>query len=159
MMGKFMSNQEESGSVVAVKRPRGRQALPGALRQSEVIRERVTPGLFEAYTRMGGKMFITEVIERAYKDYQAGKRVKAVFVPLELIGVDCVAPSAQNPVQFDITHVVMAMGREQALLLQDGDEAVNALRECATAPEWVKQWAGPFELCVSDSVASYFSEE
>lgn len=152
-----MSNQDKSG--LSVKRPRGRQALPSAVRQSEVIRERVTPGLFDAYTRMGGKMFIIEVIERAYKDYQPGKRVKALFVPLDAIGIDSFAPSSeQQAALFDITHVVMAMGREQALLLKDGDQAANALRECATVPEWVKQWTGPFEVRVQDSVVSYFAE-
>lgn len=154
-----MSNQDKS--ELPIKRPRGRQSLPSDVRQSEVIRERVTPGLFDAYTRMGGKMFITEVIERAYKDYQPGKRVKAVFVSLEKLGVlDGLAPSQGDlSAQFDITHVVMAMGRERALSLKDGDEAANALRECATAPEWVKQWQGAFEVRVQASVAEYFAED
>lgn len=140
------------------KSTRGRKALPDQLRQSGMIRERVTPGIEELYTKLGGKLFMLEVLKLRARDYRQGRRVKATFVPQAWVDDHAVDVDAEGPTTFDVTHIILAMGKEAALQIQDNRDSSDVLRESDTAPSWIVNWQGPFVVRVEESIKDYFEE-
>ena len=63
---------------------------------------------------------------------------------------------AQGECQFDVTEYVSALGEERALAIKDYSDSSDDLVELAKAPDWAKNWPGPFFVTVEQSVAEYF---
>jgi hypothetical protein len=47
---------------------------------------------------------------------------------------------------FDVTEELIAMGREAATALASDTEESDVLKDAATAPEWVRNWPGPYKI-------------
>ena len=135
----------------------GRKQLPAEVRQSEVIRERVTKQTFDNYVRLGGKMFLQEVLKRCIADYREGRRIKAVFVPQAWVDDYAIEVDAEGETVFDVTYLVLAMGKEKALGIEDGRDSSDALIYAETAPQWIREWGGPFRVEVASDIKDYFS--
>lgn len=84
------------------------------------------------------------------------KRVMATFHP-QAWQNDYASPvDPRGPVQFDVTDEVLALGRDQALQLEDDSDASDGLRAARLAPVWIKDWQGPFYIEVQDAIADFF---
>lgn len=130
----------------------GRTALPKEKRLSVTIQERVNQTAFDDFAKLGGKPFLLEVISLRAIEYVPGLRIKAKFIPL---GLD---PQNNQPTTFDVTHAILAMGKDSALKLSDESEAARNLRKSTYAPDWIQKWAGPFEIKIVDDVRNYYGE-
>jgi len=140
------------------KRRAGRKQLPDEVRQSEVIRERVTIQMMDQYVRLGGKLFLREVLKHCMRDYREGRRIKATFVPQAWMNDQAIEVDAEGETVFDVTHLVLAMGREMALAIRDNRESSDIMASAETAPEWVRKWQGPYRIEVQDSIQAYFED-
>lgn len=87
-----------------------------------------------------------------------GPRVTARFQPQAWVRDNAIDVDAEGDVEWDVTHVVATMEREDALQLQDDRDNTDSLREDPNAPEWIRNWSGPFWVEVEDSVRDYFDE-
>lgn len=58
--------------------------------------------------------------------------------------------------EFDVTDEVLALGREKALMLRDDHPETDAFKDSRNAPQWVKDWEGPFYISMDESIAAYF---
>lgn len=141
----------------ANKRRAGRKQLPEDVRQSEVIRERVTKQTMDHYVRLGGKMFLQEVLKRCMADYREGRRIKATFVPQAWVNDHAIEVDADGETVFDVTYIVLAMGREKAMEIDDNRDSSDALIYAETAPQWMRDWKGPFRVEVANEIKNYFA--
>jgi len=57
------------------------------------------------------------------------------------------------------TDEIVAMGREKALRLRDDQYNTDPLKDSTNAPEWVREWRGPFYVEVEEQVRSFFGME
>ncbi len=89
------------------------------------------------------------------------KRIIAEFVPQAWIrDFDfCMRVEPLGPTAFDVTETILAMGRKKALSLRDDQYETDALRHVAGAPQWIKDWEGPFYVAVESAIADFFEEE
>ena len=83
--------------------------------------------------------------------------VIATFVPQAWVNDLAVRAEPKGPVEFDVTEVILAMGREKALALQDDQYETDDLR--AHGPKWMREWDGPFRVEVADSIQAYFDRQ
>lgn len=86
------------------------------------------------------------------------KRIIATFNPQAWFN-DCsfdVDPEGET--QFDVTDAVLAMDKDVALSMEDGRDNTDDLRFTAHAPQWVRDWGGPFCIEVQESIEQFFSE-
>lgn len=81
----------------------------------------------------------------------------ARFHPQAWINNHAVEVDPEGPVEWDVTEAIMVMGREQALNLRDDDYPSDELRFTENAPQWVREWSGPFWVEVADSIKAYFN--
>jgi hypothetical protein len=71
------------------------------------------------------------------------KRIVATFHPQEWIenyAVDVQPDGAQT---FDVTDIIEAMGKSDALSIQDNSDESDTLARSACAPKWIREWSGP----------------
>lgn len=134
----------------------GRKQLPDEVRQSEVIRERVTKGMFDSYARLGGKLFLQEVLRLSMLDYREGRRIKATFIPQAWVNDYAIEVDAEGDTVFDVTYLILAMGKEKALLIKDGRDSSDDLLRAETTPAWIREWEGPFRVEVENEIKAYF---
>ena len=87
------------------------------------------------------------------------KRIMAWFHPqVEVCGVTFLCPSQEyTPVEFDVTEEVLAAGKEAALQWDDDDLDTEHLQFAKMAPQWVRDWQGPFWIEVKESIRNYFA--
>lgn len=103
----------------------------------------------------GASAEIDRVLRKYRPDLYAGKII-ATFRPQAWVNDYAVDVDPEGPTMFDVTAHVVALGRERALQIKDGDYSSDGLRELATAPAWVRDWSGPFSVSVEDAIAEYF---
>jgi len=87
------------------------------------------------------------------------KRITARFHPQVWVNDLAMAVDPQGETEWDVTHEVVAMGREAAIAMRDDDYATDYLRESANAPGWVRDWSGPFYVEVSESIRDFFGAD
>ncbi len=87
---------------------------------------------------------------------KTGKRIIATFVPQVWVNDYAMEVDPEGEDTWDVTDEILAMPREKALALQDCDYESDALRELPSAPEWVRDWGGPFSVVVEDSIKEFF---
>lgn len=81
--------------------------------------------------------------------------VLADFSPRTRSGGD--APP-QGETRFDVTAEILLMGSEKARAIRDGDGCCERLRTAALAPDWIRNWTGPFHVTVQDEIGRYLDE-
>jgi len=86
----------------------------------------------------------------------SGKRVRAKFHPQAWINDYAVDVDPEGPLTWDVTDAILAMGKTRALELQDSDYATDVFRDASGAPEWVREWSGPFYVEVEGSIREFF---
>lgn len=84
------------------------------------------------------------------------RRIVAKFVPQVWINDYAVSVDAEGCDTFDVTDSVLALGREAALALRNDTHESDTLRFSSNAPQWVRDWQGPFYIDVEQSIAEYF---
>lgn len=83
-------------------------------------------------------------------------RYIATFFPqmtAQWLGDDCYPADPQGDTEWDTTEFFLSEAytdRERADILNDetGSELTDSIREDPKAPEWVREWTGPFEVRV-----------
>lgn len=85
-----------------------------------------------------------------------GTRIIARFHPQAWINNEATEVDPEGPVEFDVTGAILAMPRNEALaMLNDRDES-DDLARLDTAPQWIKDWSGPFWVEVRTAIYDYF---
>jgi hypothetical protein len=87
------------------------------------------------------------------------KGITAVFHPQAWIGDYAIDATPEGPTEFDVTATILAMGHGAAMLIRDDTYESDNLRHADTAPEWVREWSGPFYVEVSESIAEFFAND
>ncbi|MDX2309951.1 hypothetical protein [Pseudomonas sp. On1] len=85
-----------------------------------------------------------------------GTRVYATFHPQawqndNAVGVD------PGPTQIDVTPEVLAMDRSYVLAIRDNTQESDNFIHARLAPEWVRDWQGPFYIECQDSIQAFFA--
>lgn len=83
------------------------------------------------------------------------RRIIARFLPQAW--QDDLAPPAAKPAEFDVTEHILALTPDQALAIDDDQYESDDLRLLPTAPQWVKDWSGPFCIEVSASIRAFYA--
>ncbi len=85
------------------------------------------------------------------------ERIMAEFRPESWIRNNAVEVDVDEDKEIDVTYEMLLMGFEDASALQTQDS--DHLLEAVRAPDWIRNWAGPFtidtELAVSDAAALF----
>lgn len=63
----------------------------------------------------------------------------------------------QGDTEFDVTAEIVAIGREKSLKIEDSNYESDDLRYAAAAPQWIKDWSGPFSIEVSESIKEFWA--
>jgi len=87
------------------------------------------------------------------------RRITAEFTPQVWLNDYALAVEPQGNTVFDVTDAVLEMGRDKALALKNESYEADALRTSQHAPEWVKDWPGPFYVDVEQSISEYYAQE
>lgn len=82
-------------------------------------------------------------------------RIMATFVP-EMDRHGYVYPLPELAYEFDVTEQVLAMDREEALAIQDGQYSSDDLWNWHPVCE-EKDWPGPFTVYAEDAIRAYFA--
>lgn len=85
------------------------------------------------------------------------KRITARFQAQAWLNDYAIDVDPEGPTTWDVTEEIVAMGRDKALALKDNQYETDDLRFSRNAPEWVREWTGPFYICVEESIAMYFA--
>ncbi|WP_046868806.1 hypothetical protein [Microvirga massiliensis] len=83
-------------------------------------------------------------------------RIQAAFRPEVWVGDQAmtVEPAGKNT--WDVTAEIVQMGSERALALRDNDYPSDDLRNSRNAPDWVRDWNGPFRVEVAGAIAMFY---
>ena len=84
------------------------------------------------------------------------KKVTATFHPQAWDGNYAVDVKPEGNVKFDVTSDIERMGRVEAMSLADNSDDSDRLAKSDSAPEWIRNWSGPFYVEVQQSVQAYF---
>lgn len=84
------------------------------------------------------------------------KRIIAKFKPQAWIKNHTVVVDAQGPLEWDATEFILEMGYEKFSKLCDRNYPSDDLARIESAPQWVRDWSGPFEVDVMVSIGRYF---
>ena len=87
------------------------------------------------------------------------KQIVAIFHPQAWQDDYAVAVDPEGEIAFDVTSEVISLGRTAALKLQDDQYDTDDLRNAAAAPQWIKDWSGPFYIEVQQSISDYFDNK
>lgn len=81
----------------------------------------------------------------------------AIFHPQAWVNDWALEVDPEGETEFDVGPEIRAMGREKALtLLTDDNYDTDELRTATNAPDWVKNWSGPFRIEVKDAISAYY---
>jgi len=86
----------------------------------------------------------------------SGERIVARFHPQTVIGDGCYDADVLGDDRIDATYELKLMGEEAVTAMQDSDDEAEALKEAVRAPEWVREWYGPFSVDVRNAAAGYY---
>ena len=86
------------------------------------------------------------------------RRIMAHFFPQvwEDADEDLTLPDEKS-VQFDVTEYILSLPQQKALAIEDDQYESDELRGLPDAPQWVKDWTGPFRIEVRASIRAYFA--
>lgn len=84
------------------------------------------------------------------------KRIIARFQPQAWVNDYAVDVDPDGEVEFDVTSAVTKRGKAKALLIEDDQYDSDDLRTTRNAPEWIRDWSGPFYITVADSIKAYY---
>lgn len=84
------------------------------------------------------------------------KRIIATFVPQVWVNDHAVTCDPLGETRFDVTDAILALGQTDALQLRDDDIRTDNLAQLPNAPDWIKNWPGPFYVAVEAAIAAYF---
>lgn len=87
------------------------------------------------------------------------KRIMAEFVPQAWLNDHAIAVDPQGDTMFDVTDHMLGIGRASALCFADGSLDAADLRQLPAAPQWAKDWTGPFTVNVQKAIAAYFASD
>lgn len=86
----------------------------------------------------------------------AVRRIIATFIPQAWVNDYAVTVDPQGATTFDVTETILRIGEARARALRDDQHETDELRTHAAAPQWVRDWHGPFAVNVEQSIAAYF---
>jgi hypothetical protein len=84
------------------------------------------------------------------------RRVIARFHPQAWINDVAVPVDPEGPTEFDVTDHILTIGRRRALRLVDDAWDTDEMRALPCAPQWIREWSGPFYITVKDSITEFF---
>jgi hypothetical protein len=87
------------------------------------------------------------------------RRIIATFTPQAWTNDQAMEVDCEGPNTWDVTDQVHALGKDAALALRDDSNETDAFRSAPTAPNWIRDWSGPFYIEVADSIGQYFDEQ
>lgn len=87
------------------------------------------------------------------------KTITARFFPQAWQNDYAIDVDPEGETLFDVTAEILALGEEKALALKDNREQTDSLQNAMNAPEWIKEWKGPFYIEVSEAVHEYYGVE
>ncbi len=82
----------------------------------------------------------------------------ATFHPQAWVNDNAISVDPEGPTEWDVTDIVMAMGREKALAMKDDDYNTDDLRTAENTPQWIKDWSGPFYIKVEESIRAALAD-
>lgn len=85
------------------------------------------------------------------------KRIVATFHPQEWIQNYAVDVQPDEVQTFDVTPIIEAMDKRDALSLSDNSDDSDGLARSSCAPEWIRNWPGPGWVEVQRSVIEFYS--
>ena len=97
-----------------------------------------------------------EALEDLLTPGGSGERVMATFRPQTSIGDSCYDADCLDDDGIDVTYEVKLMGEDAARMLYDHEDEAESLKDALRAPEWVREWMGPFGIEVRRAVADYY---
>jgi hypothetical protein len=83
-------------------------------------------------------------------------RIIATFHPQAWVNKHAVDVDPQGECSFDVTDVVVALSESVAPPIRDYNDSSDDLASLPSAPEWVRNWPGPFYVTVEQSIQTYF---
>jgi hypothetical protein len=83
------------------------------------------------------------------------QRIIAKFHPQAWVNNYAVDVDAEGECQFDVTDHVVGLGESAARALRDYDDSSDDLAALPQAPDWVRNWPGPFYVTVEQSARDY----
>ena len=86
---------------------------------------------------------------------QTHTRIIAKFHPQAWVNDSAISVDPEGEVTFDVTQEILKIGLIAALEMDDDDYETDELRESENAPEWIKDWGGPFYIEVKASIQDY----
>lgn len=135
------------------------EAMGGKVMVGEVQDDRVCVNVlvpFKAIMRSCGDLGAWQVLFAKHAMPSDGPRVTARFHPQAWVNDYAISVDPEGATEWDVTHLVVAAGRDKAQMMGDDDYASDALREEHDAPRWVREWSGPFRVEVEESIAAYY---
>jgi len=82
-------------------------------------------------------------------------RIIALFTPQAWMRNVATDVDPEGPVEIDVTDHILSLPRETAFALKDHSEAMDDLRDIPSAPQWIQNWHGPFEIHAEDSIQEF----
>lgn len=84
--------------------------------------------------------------------------VTATFGPQVWVKDNALDTNPEGPVDFDVTIEVLLMGSVAARETEDCRDSSDDLQKAALAPDWIRDWKGPFHVKVEDEIARYLDQ-
>jgi hypothetical protein len=90
------------------------------------------------------------------------KRIIATFAPQAWVNDYAVSIDPEGPTRWDVTDFVTANNSREVILEMEWSTSrfteLDRLQEDPAAPEWIREWSGPFDLSISGA-ADYYEQE
>ena len=86
------------------------------------------------------------------------KCIIAKFIPQAWINNSAVDVDTEGETTQNVTDYVINLSKNNRLLIKDNHDSSDNLKNNTNAPEWIKNWNGPFYIEVTDSINKYFGE-
>lgn len=91
------------------------------------------------------------------------KRITAEFVPQAWVNDNAIIVDPKGETTWDVTDEILRIEKEKGALyvasLQDDQYETDEFRYSANAPQWVKDWCGPFYIRVEQAIQDYYEED
>lgn len=86
------------------------------------------------------------------------KTIIAKFHPQAWQKDYAIAVDPEGETEWDVTGIIVGMGKHKALELMDDSYETDHLRNADNAPAWVRDWPGPFYVEVERSIADFYDD-
>ncbi|MBM3105517.1 hypothetical protein IIE18_10235 [Pseudomonas sp. V1] len=94
-------------------------------------------------------------LEQAEPQEQTGRRLLVTFHPQAWVNDNAISVDP-GPTEIDVTEVVLSMDRDYALTMEDNSYESDGLMHALSAPDWVRNWTGPFYIECQEAIRAYF---